>query len=138
VISHRYSIPEEFNEEQLMIRQMAADFLNNEIDPIRDRIEAGAGLSPSCSKKWANWVCSVPTCPPNTAVWSSIRIQIPLFPRYSVRSARSSVPFAARTGIGMLPVLYFGTDEQKSRFLPGMIAGDIKAAYCLTEPGGRL
>ncbi|MBL7805794.1 MAG: acyl-CoA dehydrogenase family protein, partial [Saprospiraceae bacterium] len=46
-----------------------------------------------------------------------------------------SVPFAAHTGIGMLPILYFGTEAQKQHYLPGLISGDIKAAYCLTEPG---
>jgi len=43
--------------------------------------------------------------------------------------------FAAHTGIGTLPILYFGTDEQKKKYLPGLADGSIKAAYCLTEPG---
>jgi len=43
--------------------------------------------------------------------------------------------FAAHTGIGTLPILYFGTDEQKKKYLPGLASGTIKAAYCLTEPG---
>ncbi|MBX2816810.1 MAG: acyl-CoA dehydrogenase family protein [Saprospiraceae bacterium] len=42
--------------------------------------------------------------------------------------------FAAHTGIGMLPILYFGTPEQKQAFLPKMISGEWKGAYCLTEP----
>jgi hypothetical protein len=46
-----------------------------------------------------------------------------------------SVPFAAHTGIGMLPILYFGNDAQKEKYLPSLITGDLKAAYCLTEPG---
>jgi alkylation response protein AidB-like acyl-CoA dehydrogenase len=45
------------------------------------------------------------------------------------------VSFAAHTGIGMLPILYFGNDAQKEKYLPGLISGDLKAAYCLTEPG---
>ena len=43
--------------------------------------------------------------------------------------------FAAHIGIGMLPILYYGTDAQKEKYLPGMIEGRIKASYCLTEPG---
>ena len=43
--------------------------------------------------------------------------------------------FAAHTGIGMLPILYFGTEAQKQTFLPKLASGEWKAAYCLTEPG---
>lgn len=43
--------------------------------------------------------------------------------------------FAAHTGIGTLPILYFGTEAQKKKYLPGLADGSIKAAYCLTEPG---
>ncbi len=43
--------------------------------------------------------------------------------------------FAAHIGIGMLPILYFGTPEQKKKYLPGMSSGELKVAYCLTEPG---
>jgi alkylation response protein AidB-like acyl-CoA dehydrogenase len=45
-----------------------------------------------------------------------------------------SVPFVAHTGIGMLPILYFGTEAQKQKYLPELISGDLQAAYCLTEP----
>ncbi len=43
--------------------------------------------------------------------------------------------FAAHTGIGTLPILYFGTEEQKQKYLPGLANGSVRAAYCLTEPG---
>src|SRR5688500_14705400 len=43
--------------------------------------------------------------------------------------------FAAHIGIGMLPILYFGTEEQKLKYLPDLSSGKLKAAYCLTEPG---
>ncbi len=46
-----------------------------------------------------------------------------------------SVPVNAHVGIGMLPVYYFGTPEQKSKYLTGLSTGQLKAAYCLTEPG---
>ncbi|MCL4156186.1 UNVERIFIED_CONTAM: hypothetical protein GTU68_037786 [Idotea baltica] len=45
------------------------------------------------------------------------------------------VSVAAHTGIGTLPILYYGTDAQKAKYLPGLANGQIKAAYCLTEPG---
>jgi hypothetical protein len=45
------------------------------------------------------------------------------------------VAFAAHTGIGTLPILYFGTEEQKKKYMPGLSSGKLKASYCLTEPG---
>jgi alkylation response protein AidB-like acyl-CoA dehydrogenase len=45
------------------------------------------------------------------------------------------VAFAAHTGIAMLPILYFGNDEQKAKYLPGLTDGSLMGAYCLTEPG---
>ncbi len=45
-----------------------------------------------------------------------------------------SVTVAAHTGIGILPIFYFGTEEQKRKYLPALSAGQMKASYCLTEP----
>jgi len=129
-------IPEEFNEEQLMIRQMAADFLNNEIDPIRDRIEKQEpGLSPALLKKMGELGLLGAHMPAEYGGMELDTNTNTIISEVFGALGSFSVPFAAHTGIGMLPILYFGTDEQKARFLPGMIAGDIKAAYCLTEPG---
>ncbi|NJO87440.1 MAG: acyl-CoA dehydrogenase, partial [Lewinella sp.] len=50
-------------------------------------------------------------------------------------SGSFTVSYAAHTGIGMLPILYFGTAAQQSQYLPRLISGELKAAYCLTEPG---
>ena len=129
-------IPEEFNEEQLMIRQMAADFLNNEIDPIRDRREKQEpGLSPALLKKMGELGLLGAHMPAEYGGMELDTNTNTIISEVFGALGSFSVPFAAHTGIGMLPILYFGTDEQKARFLPGMIAGDIKAAYCLTEPG---
>jgi len=46
-----------------------------------------------------------------------------------------TVSFAAHTGIGMLPILYYGTEKQKKQYLPRLVSGELKASYCLTEPG---
>jgi alkylation response protein AidB-like acyl-CoA dehydrogenase len=45
-----------------------------------------------------------------------------------------SVALSAHTGIGTLPILYYGTEEQKAKYLPKLATGEWKAAYCLTEP----
>jgi len=54
---------------------------------------------------------------------------------YFGKTRSFSLSYGAHTGIGMLPILYFGTEEQKQKYLPSLIAGDKFAAYCLTEPG---
>ncbi|HAR19139.1 MAG TPA: acyl-CoA dehydrogenase, partial [Cytophagales bacterium] len=46
-----------------------------------------------------------------------------------------SVAVAAHTGIGTLPILYFGTEEQKQKYIPKLATGELMASYCLTEPG---
>lgn len=51
------------------------------------------------------------------------------------RAESFSVAFAAHTGIGTLPIFYYGTEEQKKEWLPKLISGEAKASYCLTEPG---
>ena len=45
-----------------------------------------------------------------------------------------SVSFSAHTGIGTLPILYYGNEEQKKKWIPGLASGELKGCYCLTEP----
>lgn len=128
--------PEELNEEQLMVKQMAFDFLNNEIAPNRLKIEKQEpGLSILLLKKMGDLGllgAHMPAEYGGTELDTNTNTVIAdvLGPMGSF-----SVPWAAHTGIGMLPILYFGTDAQKQKYLPDLISGDLKAAYCLTEPG---
>jgi hypothetical protein len=129
-------IPEELNEEQLMVKQMAVDFLQNEIAPNRDRIEKQEpGLSPALLKKMGDLGLLGAHMP---AIYGGTELDTntnTVISDVFGPMGSFSVPFAAHTGIGMLPILYFGNEEQKQKYLPGLITGDIKAAYCLTEPG---
>ncbi len=129
-------IPEQFNEEQLMMRQMAADFIEHEIDPLRPRIEKQEpGLTPSLLKKAGELGLLGAHMP---AEFGGLELDTntnTLLAEVLGPSGSFATSLAAHTGIGMLPILYFGTEEQKKRYLPGLISGDIKAAYCLTEPG---
>jgi hypothetical protein len=129
-------IPEELNEEQLMVKQMALDFIKNEIDPIRARIEKQEpGLAPGLLKKMGDLGllgAHIPAVYGGTEMDTNTNTVIG-----EVFGPAGSfiVSFAAHTGIGMLPILYFGTEKQKQQYLPGLVSGDLKAAYCLTEPG---
>jgi len=129
-------IPEEFNEEQLMIKQMAEDFLKNEIDPNREKIEKQEpGLTPSLLQKMGELGLLGAHMPTEYGGMELDTNTNTIISDVFGSMGSFSVPFAAHTGIGMLPILYFGTDAQKQQFLPKLITGELKAAYCLTEPG---
>ncbi|MFK8103883.1 MAG: acyl-CoA dehydrogenase family protein, partial [Saprospiraceae bacterium] len=128
-------IPEELNEEQLMIKEMCLDFLNNEVVPNIEKIEkredniaetllermGGLGLLGShMPETYGGMELDTNT---NTLICDVMG-----------PSGSFSTTYAAHTGIGMLPILYFGTEEQKKKYLPGLITGELKASYCLTEP----
>ena len=129
-------IPEELNEEQLMVKQMAIDFLQNEIAPNRPKIEKQEpGLATSLLKKMGDLGLLGAHMP---AIYGGTELDTntnTVIADVFGPMGSFSVPFAAQTGIGMLPILYFGNDAQKEKYLPSLISGDMKAAYCLTEPG---
>jgi alkylation response protein AidB-like acyl-CoA dehydrogenase len=129
-------IPEEFGEEHLMILQMTRDFLEQEVFPVVDRIEKQEeGLTVSLLKKSGELGllgAHMPVEYGGTALDTNANTIIA-----DILGPASSflVSFAAHTGIGMLPILYFGTEAQKARYLPKMLTGEMNASYCLTEPG---
>ncbi|MBL7796547.1 MAG: acyl-CoA dehydrogenase family protein [Saprospiraceae bacterium] len=129
-------IPEDFNEEQLMIKQMAVDFLEQEIYPNAQKIEKQEdGIAPKLLKKMGDLGLLGAHMP---QVYGGLELDTntnSVISEVFGPAGSIIVAFAAHTGIGMLPILYFGTEEQKRKYLPGLISGDLKAAYCLTEPG---
>lgn len=129
-------IPEEFDEEQLMIRNMVRDFLRQEILPNTDRIEKQEeGLVPSLLGKMAE-LGLLGTHMPEAYGGMELDTNTNTLICDTLGPAGAfTVSYAAHTGIGMLPILYFGTEAQKETYLPGLISGELKAAYCLTEPG---
>lgn len=129
-------IPEELNEEQLMIKQTTHDFLTQEIAPLRARIEKQEpGVTVGLLKKAGELGllgAHMPTKYGGAEFDTNTNTVIS-----DVMGPAGSfiVSFAAHTGIGMLPILYFGTEAQKEQYLPGLVTGELKASYCLTEPG---
>ena len=129
-------IPEELNEEQLMVKQMSVDFIKNEIEPVRMRLEKQEpGLAPGLLKKMGDLGLLGAHIPAEYGGTEMDTNTNTVISEVFGPAGSFIVSFAAHTGIGMLPILYFGTEEQKRQYLPGLVAGDLKAAYCLTEPG---
>ncbi len=129
-------VPEDFNEEQLMIKQMAVDFLEQEIYPNAQKIEKQeAGVAPGLLKKMGDLGLLGAHMPQEYGGLALDTNTNSVISEVFGPAGSIIVAFAAHTGIGMLPILYFGTEEQKRKYLPGLISGDLKAAYCLTEPG---
>ena len=128
-------IPEDFNEEQLMIRDMVLDFLQAEILPHMDRMEAlEEGFNTGLLEKMGALGLLGAHMPETYGGMELDTNTNTLICDTMGPSGAFNTTFAAHTGIGMLPILYFGTEEQKQKYLPSLISGEFKAAYCLTEP----
>ena len=128
-------IPEEMNEEQLMIRDMVRDFLNSEILPNIERIEAQEeGLAPQLLEKMAELGLLGSHMPETYGGMQLDTNTNTMICDVFGPAAAFTVSYAAHTGIGMLPILYYGDESQKATYLPRLINGELKAAYCLTEP----
>jgi alkylation response protein AidB-like acyl-CoA dehydrogenase len=129
-------IPEQFDEEQRMMADMARDFLATEVHPILDRIDAQEpGLMEKLLEK-AGELGLLATSIPEQYEGFGKDFNTSLLLTEMIGAGHSfAVAQAAHTGIGTLPILYFGTEEQKKKYLPKLASGEWKASYCLTEPG---
>lgn len=128
-------IPEEFNEEQLMIKETVKTFVRQDIIPFTERIEKlEDGLIPSRLDIFASLGLLGTHMPEEYGGSHLDYITNTLIGEEVGPSGSFSVSYNAHTGIGMLPILYYGTEEQKNKYLPKLITGELKASYCLTEP----
>lgn len=129
-------IPEELNEEQKMIRQMALDFVDTEVFTQLDAIDNHEpGLVPSLLEKAGELGLLGISVPESYGGFAKDFNTVTAVTEVVGAAHAFSVAFSAHTGIGTLPILYFGTETQKQKYLPGLTSGALKASYCLTEPG---
>ncbi len=128
-------IPEDFNEEQTMMFDMCHQFIKTEVTPLLDRIDKlEPGLMPSLMEKTGELGLMGVSIPEQfeglgKEFTSAIIVAEALGAGHSF-----SVAFSAHTGIGTLPILYFGTEAQKAKYIPGLATGRLKGSYGLTEP----
>jgi len=127
--------PEEWNEEQRMIAQTCDDFISQEIVPVIDKIDKmEEGLMPSLMDK-AGELGLLGLSVPESLGGMGVDFKTSLLATEHLGKGYSfSVAFGAHTGIGTLPLLYYGTQAQKEKYIPKLASGEWKAAYCLTEP----
>lgn len=129
-------IPEEFNEEQLMMAAMGNDFLDQEVIPVLDRIDAQEdGLMVKLLNKAGDLGLLGISVPEEYGGFGKDFMTSILMTEVLGAGHSFAVAIAAHTGIGTLPILYFGTKAQKDKYLPMLSSGQWKASYCLTEPG---
>jgi alkylation response protein AidB-like acyl-CoA dehydrogenase len=129
-------IPEEWNEEQLMIAQTCRDFLAQEITPKLDEIDSmeHPEIMPALLDK-AGELGLLGTSVPESLGGFGMNFNTTMLVSEVCGAGFSfAVAMSAHTGIGTLPILYYGTEEQKQKYVPRLATGELKAAYCLTEP----
>lgn len=128
--------PEEWTEEHRMIAQMCDDFIEQEVVPHIERIDKmEEGLMPSIMNK-AGELGMLGLSVPEELGGMGVDFKTSLLATERLGTGYSfSVAFGAHTGIGTLPLLYYGNEDQKAKYIPKLASGEWKAAYCLTEPG---
>ena len=128
--------PEDYTEEQLMIRDMCLQFLKNEVQPIANRIDSQEkGLMPSLMDKAGEQGLLGASVPEELGGLGKDFVTSTLISENLGGGNSFSVAVSAHSGIGTLPILYFGSEAQKKKYIPKLATGEWKGSYGLTEPG---
>ena len=130
-------IPEMFTEEQNMIADTCRDFIDKEVAPQRERFEEKdyAWTAELMKKIGSLGLLSTAVPEEYGGMGMDFNTTMLVCDRISGISGSLSTAFGAHTGIGTLPILLYGTSEQKTKYLPKLASGEWMGAYCLTEPG---
>lgn len=124
--AHTY-IPEDFDEEQLMVMDMCHQFLKTEVVPVMDRIDKlEPGLMPSLLDKAGELGLMGVAIPEEFGGMGKDFVTSTIVNEGLGAGYSFSVAVAAHTGIGTLPILYFGTPEQKEKYIPKLASGEWK------------
>ena len=127
--------PEEFTEEQNMIADTCQDFLEREVFPNLDKIDSmEPGFMRSLISKSGELGLLGISIPEEYMGFGQSFVTSMLSSDIMGAGHSFAVAFSAHTGIGSLPILYYGNEEQKQKYLPLLATGEKAAAYCLTEP----
>ena len=129
--------PEDFSEEQIMMRDSVKEFVDKEIWPNKNRFEAkDYAFTEEMMKKAGEMGFLSVAVPENYGGMGMGFVETCLVCDYiSGATGSFSTAFGAHTGIGTMPITLYGTEEQKLKYVPKLASGEWFGAYCLTEPG---
>ncbi|MDF2682408.1 MAG: acyl-CoA dehydrogenase [Brevibacillus sp.] len=129
-------VPEEYTEEQKMIAKTTEDFINNEVRPHLEEIENhNFEISVRLLKEAGELGLLAGDVPEKYDGLGLDKVSTALVTEKFSLARGFALSYGAHVGIGSLPIVYFGNDDQKRRYLPDLATGARIAAYCLTEPG---
>ncbi|MDN3018115.1 acyl-CoA dehydrogenase [Paenibacillus sp. BSR1-1] len=123
-----------FTEEQEMMRKMVRDFAENEIAPFIEKMEKGEFPREVLRKMGELGLMGIPVPEKYGGAEMDFTSYIIAINELSKVSATIGVILSVHTSVGTNPILYFGTEEQKQKYLPKMASGEYLGAFCLTEP----
>src|SRR5688500_14566569 len=128
--------PEDFNDEQKMIGETTREFVDNEVRPQLEAMEKHAwDIARELVKKGGDLGLLGATIPEEYGGLGLDQTTGVVIAEYIGRAGGFGTTFGAQTSIGLLPILYFGSDELKKTWIPKIVSGDVVTAYCLTESG---
>src|SRR5271154_7082795 len=126
--------PEDFTEQHQLIGQTAEEFAVNEIVPNAEKIEhKDFSISRALLKKAGDLGLSGAEIPEAYGGLEMDKVTAAIIADHIAKYAGFATTWGAHSGIGLLPIVYFGTDEQKKKYLPRLAAGEIVGAYALSE-----
>ena len=126
--------PEDFNEQHQLIEQTAEEFSQQEILPNADRIEhKDFAFSRELLKKAAELGLTNVDIPEEYGGAEMDKVSSAIIADHIAKQGSFAVTFSAHVGIGTLPIVWFGTDEQKKKYLPKLASGEWVGAYALSE-----
>jgi len=128
--------PEDFNQEHLMIAETTRAFIEGEISPNIERLEhQDWDLTVKLLRKAGELGLLAADVPEEYEGLGVDKVSSALITEYMTRAGSFALSHGAHVGIGTLPIVFFGNDEQKRSYLPALASGQKLAAYALTEPG---
>jgi alkylation response protein AidB-like acyl-CoA dehydrogenase len=126
--------PEDFNEQHQLIAQTAEDFANNEILPNADKLEhKDWGLARELLKKASDLGLTSVDIPEQYGGAEMDKVSSCILADHISKYAGFAVGWGGHTGIGTLPIVFFGTEQQKQKYLPKLATGEMIGAYALSE-----